>query len=71
MSFPEDHVACEQARVLGGLDHRRPRDNYSFEMFTEVPLLVLAHGLAGIDPSESGLPELSAPVLRWITSSTS
>lgn len=47
MNYPEDHIACEQARVLLGLQHRRPQDNYSFEMFNEVPLVDLARSLAG------------------------
>jgi hypothetical protein len=46
MNFPEDHIACEQARVLMGLEHRYPEDNYSFEMFNEIPLVELARGLA-------------------------
>ena len=52
MNYPEDHIACEQARVLGGLEHRHPEHNYSFEIFNETPLMDLAHGLSG--PSEMG-----------------
>jgi hypothetical protein len=46
MNFREDHIVCEQARVLMGLEHRYPEDNYSFEMFNEIPLVELARGLA-------------------------
>lgn len=47
MNFPMDHIALEQARVLGGLRHRCPEDNYSFEMFCPVSLLDLSRSLSG------------------------
>lgn len=54
MNFPEDHIACEQARVLGGLEHRHPEDNFSFEMFNKIPLLELARGLGSLRRSIAG-----------------
>ncbi len=47
MNFPDDCIAHEQARVLGGLQHRYPRDNYSLVELHRVDVLLCAYALAG------------------------
>ena len=47
MDFPIDHIAYEQARVLGGLEHRFPHDNYSLLELNEVNVLLCARTLGG------------------------
>lgn len=43
----DELIACEQARVLGGLEHRYPEDNYSPLELNNVDILARARALAG------------------------
>lgn len=45
----DDLVAREQARVLGGLEHRYPEDNYSPIELNETDVLFCARALSGND----------------------
>jgi hypothetical protein len=45
----DELIAHEQARVLGGLKHRYPEDNYSPLELNNVDVLACARALAGDD----------------------
>ena len=47
MNFPCDHVACDQAAALAGLDRRRPQDDYCPLELNRVDVLSLARVLRG------------------------